>query len=325
MPFSEKKVVTLYIVEVDRSEANKILEDFNKLIGEMKSSGMVLDDVNKLLEESNIYYEEINFLAVKKNYEKVKEIHDAAFESSEIIEELKKGIEDAENYGIDVLETKKILYVAEAAYNRGDYILSLSQLNEAKLTYAIETKGEFNILYTVKNNPLETFLVLMGVGIFSFASSLIIRLKLYKNKLRYLKEEEKLLLQLMKIIQKDCFEGNKMSMEEYDEAMNQYETKLSKTIEEKVRIETRIANLLKVKGKRKALDDEKKRIIGLIKDIQDKYLVKGELETRIYKNMLKSYSTRLSEVEEQITFLDAQDAMKNNKLLRRLKRKLKLR
>ena len=116
-----------------------------------------------------------------------------------------------------------------------------------------------------------------------------------------------------------------MSMEEYDEAMNQYETKLSKTIEEKVRIETRIANLLKVKGKRKALDDEKKRIIGLIKDIQDKYLVRGELETRIYKNMLKSYSTRLSEVEEQITFLDAQDAMKNNKLLRRLKRKLKLR
>jgi hypothetical protein len=38
----------------------------------------------------------------------------------------------------------------------------------------------------------------------------------------------------MKVVQRECFEGNKMSMEEYGEAMNQYENKLSETIEEKV-------------------------------------------------------------------------------------------
>jgi hypothetical protein len=46
-----------------------------------------------------------------------------------------------------------------------------------------------------------------------------------------LAEEEQLLLQLMKVVQRDCFENKKMSMEEYDSAMFQYEKKLS---EEKI-------------------------------------------------------------------------------------------
>ena len=52
-----------------------------------------------------------------------------------------------------------------------------------------------------------------------------------------LEEEEKLLLQLMSVVQKECFEKSKMSMEEYREAMSQYEKKLGKTIEEKGKIE----------------------------------------------------------------------------------------
>ena len=37
---------------------------------------------------------------------------------------------------------------------------------------------------------------------------------------------------------------------------------------------------------------------------------KGEVDTRVYENMLKSYSTRLTEVEEQLTFLDAQKVIR---------------
>ena len=40
---------------------------------------------------------------------------------------------------------------------------------------------------------------------------------------------------------------------------------------------------------------------------------KGKIETRVYENMLKSYSSRLTEVEEQITFLEAQEALNRNK------------
>ena len=158
---------------------------------------------------------------------------------------------------------------------------------------------------------------------FSFGSSIVVRLRIYKKRLRLLKEEEKLLLELMKVVQREVFENNRMSMDEYQQAMYQYEAKLSETIEKKITTETKIANILKIKGKKKALVEEKKRLISLIKDVQDQYLNKGKMETRIYKNMVKTYSTRLSEVEEEMTFLEAQEALGKNNFIKRIFKKKK--
>jgi hypothetical protein len=130
-----------------------------------------------------------------------------------------------------------------------------------------------------------------------------------------LKEEEVLLLELMKVIQREVFERNRMSMEEYEAAMMQYENKLSETVEDKIKTETKIANLLKFKGKRIALGEEKKRLINMMKKIQDDYLNRGLIETRIYEQMMRSYTTRLSDVEEEIATLDAQEALKKSKKL----------
>ena len=47
----------------------------------------------------------------------------------------------------------------------------------------------------------------------------------------------------------------------------------------------------------------------MIKKAQDDYLNKGKLETRIYENAMKSYNSRLSDVEEQIATLDASEAL----------------
>lgn len=210
-----------------------------------------------------------------------------------------------------------MLYTAEASYKRGDYALALKNLEQAKLTYALETKGEFNLLYTIKNNPIQTMLILVMIGAFSIGSSVLVRYRYYKRRLKYLAEEEKLLLELMKVVQRECFEKNKMSMEEYGEAMAQYESKLGNAVEEKISLETKIANILKIKGKRLALNQERLRLIELMKELQDKYLNKATIETRVYENMLKTYSKRLLEVEEQLTFMDAQEALKSGGFFRR--------
>jgi len=49
-------------------------------------------------------------------------------------------------------------------------------------------------------------------------------------------------------------------------------------------------------------------------------LNRGLIDTRVYENMLRSYSKRFTEVEEEITFLDAQEALKFNNWFSRLKR-----
>jgi len=193
-----------------------------------------------------------------------------------------------------------------------------ARIKEAEYSFALETKGEFNPVYYVKNHPVKSLGFLLLAGIIGLSSSVVIRLQLYKKKLRMLKEEEVLLLELMKVIQRECFENNHMSMEEYEEAMAQYERKLSESITQEIETKTKLINLMKFKGKRKALDEEKKRLIEMIKKAQDDYLNKGKLETRVYENMLKSYSTRLIEVEEQIAYVDAQEALSKQGKIRKM-------
>jgi hypothetical protein len=56
-----------------------------------------------------------------------------------------------------------------------------------------------------------------------------------------------------------------------------------------------------------------------VKKAQDDNLNKGKIETRIYENMTKNYTKRLTEVEEMLAFMDAENAVKGslkNKLSR---------
>ena len=322
---TERKLVTLYIVELPKEETSSLINESWRFIAEMNSSKMILSDVLTLYSEMQNSYNKMDYISVKNNYEKIKEIRDSAFSSKQIIAELESKIKQAEKDGISVLETKKILYTSESAFARGDYSLAKERLNEAKLTFAIETKGEFNLLYVVKNNPIKSGASILGFALFAFAASIALRLSLYKKKLKALTEEEKLLLELMKVIQRECFTNNHMSMDEYGQAMSQYETRLSKAIEEKIEAEAKIANLMKIKGRKRALEDERKRLVELVKKIQEDYMNKGIIETRIYENMIKSYSGRLAEVEEELTFFDAQEALSQNKWSRRLLRVIGIR
>ena len=61
---------------------------------------------------------------------------------------------------ISVIETERMLGVAEAAFRRGDYLLALDRLKQARLSFASETKGEFNLAYAVKNHPLQSLLII---------------------------------------------------------------------------------------------------------------------------------------------------------------------
>ena len=308
-PIQNKKSVTLYILEVSRTDSILYLNESAKFLREMISFNMSTKEISILIEQEKKAFVAISFTELKAIHEKIKLIYTNAMGSKAIMDELSAGIIASEKQGITVSESKKLLYLGQIAFNRGDYALAIQRLQQAKLVYALEIKGEFNLFYTIKNKPLQSLGVILLLGFFGVGSTLLIRYRLYKNKLKILGEEELLLLELMKMIQRQCFEENRMSMEEYNSAMNQYENKLSETVADKIRIETKLANMFKLKGKKMALDNERKILLTLIMKIQDDYMNKKQMETRIYENMLKSYSGRLSEVDEQLAFLEAQDAV----------------
>jgi len=305
--FTEVKYVTLIILEMPRKEADGYVNTSLEILAKMNSSGFMLDEVNALLASMNSNYESLNFNSLKEGAAKIEEIYTAATEYIKLHDDLASSMNEAENNGVSVSETKKLFYLAEILFNRGDYVAAYAKLKEAKTSFLLETKGEFKILYAIKNNPVEALGIFISLSALGLGSSYFVRLRLLKRKLRVLAEEEGLLLQLMRVVQRDCFENNKMSMEEYGEAMYQYETRLSNIVQDKVTTETILANLLKIGGRKKALDQEKDRLTSLVRQTQEDYLNRGKLDTRIYENMLKTYSSRLGKIEEELVFIEAQE------------------
>jgi len=269
--------------------------------------------VENYLSQMNSSYNDVNFLKVRENYNNLKQIYTAAFDAKDLIESLNKSITEAEYNGIDVLQTKKLFYTALVIYQRGDYVLALSKLQDTQNSYLYQAKGEYNLLVQIKNNPLQSFAIFLAISGAGIVLTVATKYRMYKNKIKLLGEEEQLLLQLMKTVQRECFEKNKMSMEEYGEAMLQYEKKLSEAIEERIRTETMLANLISLNGKEVALKNEKARLVTLMRTLQNDYLVKGKLETRIYDNMMKTYTSRLSKVEEELVFIEANEAIRKVK------------
>ncbi len=306
--YSDTKLISLFILEVSRDDASEVMDlAYEKLI-EMNITNANLKDILEIIEDMKLAYKNIEFNSLTSLSNELDDIHDAFSEFNDIKSMMMKSYERAEENGVDVFESKKLMSLAEAAYNRGKFVHALDRIKEASLTLAVEMKGEFNPWYYVKNNPFESIAIFFGALLFGISSTFTLRYNLYKKKIKLLGQEEKLLFELMKVMQSECFKFHRMSMDEYTEAIMQYEKRLGVVVEGRIKTETKIRNMFKMNGKKKALVEEKKEVIGRIRKIQDQYLNKGTLETRLYENMLKTYSTRLAEVEEELTFLDAKES-----------------
>lgn len=91
------------------------------------------------------------------------------YQAEQNIEEINKLISSAKHNCLPTIETENILELAKQDYYAGNYTASLKKLQETKLTYALEIRGEFNFLCSIKNKVLDNlryviaFLVFVGI------------------------------------------------------------------------------------------------------------------------------------------------------------------
>ena len=312
IPLTYTKKVLLYIREVSREDATEYRNLAISYLKEMEGKNFYIEEISLLVNDINIMHDKELFKEVKEIYEKVKEIYNNALNSYSGLQELEETIENAKNKNVDIKESERLFKLASTAFERGDYTNALERVNECFLTLAIEMGGQYikEILYSMKSNKKETAAGATGFIFFIVGTTMFTRSRLLRRKIKKAIEEQKLLVELMKAIQIEVFEKAKMSMKEYGDAMTQYEARLNKVIEAKIMYETKKENMYKFKTRARKLKEEREKLVRLMSQAQQDYITKGKFETRVYENMLKSYSTRLSEVEEQIAMLDVKKAHK---------------
>jgi len=309
--YTDSKKITLEIHELSIERAEEMLNESRELIIQLNKANLSSDYLNKLLNESETEMNTFNLEVVRNNYNIIKEQVKYALDSMKIINELDSLIKSAEKKGIDVSESTKLLKLAKLSIERSEFEQAYSRVKDSQLTYALEVKGEFGKLsYYIKEYPGEIALGAMFLVIFSFGSYKINRLRQVKKRLKELKDEEKILNELIKVVQKECFKDKKMGMNEYETAMQEYNKKLSKVIEEMIEMETKRVHMLRFTSKSKILKFEKEKIITLIKELQEDYMKKKKTETRTFELKMGSFNKRLGEIEEKLATLEAKRAVR---------------
>ena len=212
--------------------------------------------------------------------------------------------------------------MAELSLEMREFVPAYKKAKDAQLSYALEVKGELGrIGYYVKNYPKEISVSVLALLLFSFGTFRITKLQMIKKKIKNLKKEEKVIGQLIEIIQRECFEEKKMSMEEYNAVMKTYQEKLSKIIEMLIEYENKRIHALKFTSKNNKMIRERENIINLIKELQEDYLKGGTVETRTYELKLDSFNKRLTDIDEKMAMLEVKRAFKNWFGLKRLFKK----
>ena len=305
------KFVTLIVHEISKEKATEYLINSKNFVKKMNSSEIYINDVSILLNNLIKNFENKDYSEVKKLYTKIKTKKENSLGTLRILEDVKEKMNKSDYNGIETPDTQRLYLLSKQALKRGDFSLALERAKDARTTYGLETAGKFNAFAFMKNNWQMLSIGTALMIVLGYFASIALRFQLINRKLKSLREEENIILGLIKQIQKECFVKRKLSMEEYMDSLNQYEKKMSKIIQRIIGLETKKENLFKFfKKERTRLNEEREKLIDMIKRTQKLYLKSGEMETRIYKNRMQSYSERLAEIEEKLADVEAKRAIK---------------
>ena len=309
--YVENKILVLEIHDLSNDEARDLLEKSRELMDLFNQNNLSYSYLDGLLNDSINGMENFDYELVRDNHKIIEEQVNLAIEVKKAIEELSNAIASSREKGINIDEADRLLKLAILSFNRNEFNEANSRVLDAQISYAFNVKGQLGrASYYLKTYPKEIISIFLGVLILVFVLYKLISLAMIKWKIKSLKEEEKILEQLVIVVQRECFEKKKMSMEEYQSAMMNYNERILNVIQNLVTLEIKKNNLFRFVSKHNLLLEEKKVILKLIAKAQKDYLVNKKLETRTYELKTRGYTRRLGEIEEAIAAKEGKKAQR---------------
>jgi len=306
----ETRLVTLFIYEVGKEIATVNLEESEEDFSAIKESGFPITKIGKLLEEARKAFEEKNYKKSKELSERIKLIKKNAFTANELVKDVKAKILKAEDKGLRVEETKRLLNLALAAFEREDYPTAIQRAKDALLSIVIETKGKINIAKFIIDYwwPLLVAFIILSVSSYFVRKRLT--LIIISRRLEDLQKEEITINELMKEIQQKYYKKKKISTTAYHKAMYGYEKRLGEVSRSISRLRSKRVGIIEISSEIRNLKKEDKNIIELIKQLQEAYFNRETITRKVYLRRIREYKLRRAEIENSIAVFEAKLAKK---------------
>lgn len=301
----EKRTVALSVHTVDEDEGEAAINDGIENLEFMQSAGFGTKRVERLLEDARSEMSDGDFEAVIEIGEEISKIKETAFSARDEINGLGSIIKDAEEIrGLKVPETKELLSLATAAFEREDYETALQRVNDAKLVYSSETRGKVNYAKVLLDNLTAVIagaaaFVVVAIVVFNRASAAIT-----VRRLKSLDLQEANIIVLMKEAQENYYVEKTLSFAAYKEAVDGFTRKLTENKSERAKLKARRAAVIGPSKELESLKKERKNLEGLLRDAQDRYYNKKTMSKREYHEAMEHYLAMQVDVEEAIAVLE---------------------
>jgi hypothetical protein len=305
---TDKRALTIIIQEYDREEVLLCQNESIQYIEEMKFENFSTAKVEKLLANLDTAINTRDNNLALGYCTQIQEAKVNAFLTAGLILEVMKGVDEAEDKRLEIPETKELLSLAKAAFDREDYETAQDRIKDAQMSLFLETKGRINLLWF-----LMTYWWLIIIAILSLAATAYFIYKeilgdIINRKIKNLRKEEGAIRKLIKAAQRKTYDLKKMSGGEYHKVVASYETRLNKIKQDRAKLRHRRVALLSKEEEIKDINKEHKDITNLIKNTQRKYFEKGKISRQRYLKDTAGHEERLAEIEEERTTLETKVA-----------------
>lgn len=292
--------MTLIVLKTDKIELISCLLDAEELIENMELEGFNTDILGELLVDANKDYIDNNYEFSEETCKRIISLGEKAYYIKEEVAKIQQQI-DIGRYNLD--DTERALELVLNAFSRGDYELAEQRLNEALLLQTTEIKIEQARLINRIRVLLHYWWILIPSLFLVYGAGQVLYKTTSKSYLREkindLREEEMKIIDLIKNTQEDYFNHKIMSSRVYEKHINQYKNRIAKIQRELSDLNMKMIKHLNVRQD-KFLQEERRRIEELLKEIQRKYYNEKVIDKSSYDSMITTYRKILIEIDKKI-------------------------
>lgn len=292
---------TIFAVHSSReNETLSALGSAEYIVGAMQQSNITAKKAREMLDEAKAALIGWEYDRARELAENVIATGNLAFRSYGLIAQAGRTIDEAEKWGVQAQETKKMNDLAKAAFAREDYERALQRANDALLTASIETTGKVTMKRALSRyswmiaGSLLVSLILIGI---TYRRAALLSIE---RKIRRLDTEEASMKKVAADAKKGYFESRIITKAEYYKAMYDFERHAAAIRNERKRLILKKAGMTSAKKEVEALEKEEERLRNLMKEEQRKYFEQRNISGRSYKNAMHDLKGELAEIRMQV-------------------------
>jgi len=287
-------IVTLVVHSVHENETKAVLEEAEKAVQEMLDSGFNVNKAKSLLEKAKAQISNWDYDTSLETSKKVLELKENTFHITGIIKQVEEGIREAESYGIQTPESKKMSELSKSALEREDYAKAEERASSAVSAFMIESQGLeiMRFVYANWHFIILGSVVFVGSAYLGYRKSLKGRIR---KRIALMSSEEKAIRKLMEKAQEERYKERTLSDSEYHKLMSEHESELAKIKRKKHRL---VSKLIRLEKRTVALVNFRKHEESLrseIQDLQKKYYEQGSVTKSSYQKTMDELREELAE------------------------------